>query len=225
MKAPASRLAPWRWQDGASAVLLAGLQTLLLWQGRPALLKGWHAVLVFWSTRMGHAWLAGEAVFTPLPSRGTVLLTGLLCALAYWLAGRWHEPFWPWRVLVRTLCLVQASACLFLLWSPARFPYGLSQHLRMLLELGANFMLGMPLMLCMGWSLLRLPWHLKLLGPIGVLAYFAVWLPHQAMLHLWLLSQLSVLFMPLLFLCFGILLDGWIFVALYAWLASLTPRV
>lgn len=43
--------------------------------------------------------------------------------------------------------------------------------------------------------------------------------------HAWVLQHGSVLFMPVLLLCLGPLLNGWIFVALYAWLASLTPRV
>jgi Kef-type K+ transport system membrane component KefB len=48
-------------------------------------------------------------------------------------------------------------------------------------------------------------------------------LPHKLLLQAWLLEQLSILFMPVLFLCFGSLLDLWIFVALYAWLASTVP--
>jgi len=48
-------------------------------------------------------------------------------------------------------------------------------------------------------------------------------LPHQWLLHAWLLEHLSILFMPVLFLCMGTLLDLWIFVAIYAWLASTVP--
>lgn len=79
-------------------------------------------------------------------------------------------------------------------------------------------------MLALGWGVLHLPWRLKLLGPLLVVAYFMVWLPHQVLLHAWVLHHGSVLFMPVLLLCLGPLLNGWIFVALYAWLASLTPR-
>lgn len=221
----AGDLAPWRWRDGAMGLLLAAAQTLALWQAQPAMLQGWRAVLAFWNTRLGGAWLRPEASSAALPSATLVLVTALLVAIAYGWTARWPERFWPARMLLRGLCLVQASACLFWLWAPARFPYGLNQHLHALLQLGADMMLTMPLLLCLGWGLLRLPWHLKLLGPVGVLAYFALWLPHQVALHAWLLSQASVLFMPVLFLGFGILLDGWIFIALYAWLASLTPRV
>ena len=128
------------------------------------------------------------------------------------------------RAVVRGLCVVQASACLFFALAPARFPYGLSQHLDTLLTLGSEFMVIVPLMLGLGWGVLRLPWQLKLLGPLAVLLYFSLWLPHQVVLHAWVLTQASVLFMPVLFLCFGLLLDCWLFISLYAWLVSLTPR-
>jgi Kef-type K+ transport system membrane component KefB len=65
----------------------------------------------------------------------------------------------------------------------------------------------------------------KILAPVAFLAYFALMLPHKTLLQVWLLEHLSILFMPLLFLCFGALLDLWIFVALYAWLASTTPAL
>ncbi len=220
-----SALALWRWRDGLSALALAALQTLLLWQGQAALLQAWRAVLDFWGTRLGSPGLGTHTMLTPLPSTRWVLGTAAATAALYLWSGQWPERQRPWRVLTRGLCLVQASACAFLLWAPARFPYGLAQHLNALLQLGADLMLGMPLMLALGWGLLRLPWQLKVLGPLGVLAYFAVWLPHQAVLHAWLLSHASVLFMPVLFLCFGLLLNGWLFIALYAWLASLTPRI
>ena len=80
-----------------------------------------------------------------------------------------------------------------------------------------------PPMLALGWGLLRVPIWQKILAPCGVLAYFALMLPHKLLLQAWLLEQLSILFMPVLFLCFGSLLDLWIFVALYAWLASRVP--
>ena len=89
--------------------------------------------------------------------------------------------------------------------------------------MGLGFMLAIPPMLALGWGLLKVPLYPKLLVPCLVLAYFALLLPHQWLLHAWLLEHLSILFMPVLFLCMGTLLDLWIFVAIYAWLASTLP--
>lgn len=219
-----SRLAPWRWRDGLWGLLIGAGWSLALFALQPRLLQAWNAVVTLWSQPLGLA-LTPLPQDAPPPSETLLLTTTALVALLYVLAGHWHERYQPLRVVVRALCLVQGSACLFFAWVPARFPYAVHQHLSGLLQMGADFITTVPLMLAIGWGVLHLPWHLKLLGPPLVLAYFVVWLPHQVLLHAWVLHHGSVLFMPVLLLCLGPLLNGWIFVALYAWLASLTPRV
>lgn len=217
------QLAPWRWRDGLQGLLLGVGGFALLLALRSPLLQAWQAVLQFWSLHL--AWPALQApVSLPPPSTPLLLGTSVAVLTLYALAGRWPEPLYPLRVLVRALCLVQASACLFFAWMPARFPYSVESHLQALLQMGADMLIAMPLLLMLGWGLLPLPWTLRLLGNLMVLLYFVLWVPHQVMLHAALLAQGTVLFMPLLMLCLGPLLNGWLFVALYAWLVSLTPR-
>lgn len=217
-----SQLAPWHWQDGVSGLVLGAGLSLTLLALRPDVLRAWTWVVAWWSEALGLSGLPQDA---PPPSAGLLLATSAAVALLYAQAGRWHERWQPLRVVVRALCLVQASACLFFALVPARFPYAAHQHLASLMQMGADFLLVIPLMLALGWGLLNLPWRLKLFGPLVVLLYFLLWMPHQVLLHAWVLRNGSVLFMPALLLCLGPLLNGWIFVALYAWLASLTPRV
>jgi len=218
-----SRLAPWHWRDGFWGLLIGAACSLSLFVLQPLLLQAWHAVVSLWSQPLGLA-LTPLPQDAPPPSQTLMLSTSTVVALLYVLAGYWHERYRPLRVVVRALCLVQGSACLFFAWVPARFPYAVHQHLSGLLQMGADFLMTVPLMLALGWGVLHLPWRLKLLGPLLVVAYFMVWLPHQVLLHAWVLDHGSALFMPVLLLCLGPLLNGWIFVALYAWLASLTPR-
>ena len=220
----ASRLAPWHWRDGLWGLLIGAGWSLALWSLQPQLLQGWHTVVNLWGQALGLA-LGPLAQDAAPPSQALLLTTTVMVALLYALAGHWHERYQPLRVVVRAVCLVQGSACVFCAWVPARFPYAVHQHLSGLLQMGADFLMTVPFMLALGWGVLHLPWHLKLLGPPLVLLYFMVWLPHQVLLHAWVLQHGSVLFMPVLLLCLGPLLNGWIFVALYAWLASLTPRV
>ncbi len=220
----ASQLAPWRWRDGFWGLLLGAGWSLALWALQPQLLQLWHDVVDLWSQPLGLGLSPLPQDAAP-PSQELLLSTTALVALLYVAAGRWHERYQPLRVVVRAMCLVQGSACLFFAWFPARFPYAVHQHLSGLLQMGADFLMTVPLMLALGWGVLNLPWRLKLLGPLLVLTYFVVWLPHQVLLHAWVLHHGSVLFMPVLLLCLGPLLNGWIFVALYAWLASLTPCV
>lgn len=217
-------LAPWRWHDGALGLLTAaGLFVLTLWL-RPVLLQGWQQLMGLWADATG---LPGPHIQQVLTPPSTLLLVGTSAAVIglYAWAGRWPERYHLWRVLVRALCLVQASACLYFAWTPARFPYAPDLHLRSLLQMGADFITVIPWMLMLGWGMLNLPWMLRLGGSLLVLGYFVLWVPHQVLLHAWVLNQGSVLFMPLLMLCLGPLLSGWLFVALYAWLTSLTPVV
>lgn len=221
--ADGGQLAPWRWHDGLTGLSIGAGLSLALLTLQPQLLQAWSAVVVWWGAALGLA-VTSWPHNTPPPSAELLLGTSVAVVLLYLLAGRWHERYLPLRVVVRALCLVQGSACLFFALVPARFPYAVHQHLASLMQMGADFLLVVPLMLALGWGLLNLPWRLKLLGPLAVLAYFVVWLPHQVLLHAWVLDHGSALFMPVLLLCLGPLLNGWIFVALYAWLASLTPR-
>ena len=218
---PPSPLAPWRWRDVLWGLLLGLGLCLLLLLLRPQVLQAWQALLAWWFDALG---ISGTARDTPPPSAGMLQVTGTAVLGLYALAGLWHERYRPLRVVVRALCLVQASACVFFALAPAQFPWAVDQHLASMLQMNADFLSLVPLMLALGWGVLNLPWRLKLLGPLAVAAYFGVWLPHQVVLHAWVLHHASVLFMPLLLLCLGPLLNGWIFVSLYAWLASLTPR-
>lgn len=217
-------LAPWRWHDAAVGLLLGALMSLGLWHGREALLALWSVVMQFWDQAL-ELGLASLPARVQAPSALLNGATALLAALLFGVAGLWPEHWRPWRVVVRGLCLVQASACLFFAWLPAHFPHAVQRHLDGLLQMGADLLLLMPWMLTFGWGLLNLPLRLRLLGPLAVLGYFIAWVPHQVLLHAWVLAHGTVLFMPLLLLCLGPLLNGWLFVALYGWLVSLTPRV
>lgn len=215
-------LAPWRWRDGIGGLLTGMVLFLAMLAVRPALMQLWRDMVDLWSLATGLPALDGELVLSP-PATGLLLGTAATVLGLYALAGRWHERLYPLRVLVRALCLIQASACLFFAWAPARFPYGPGQHLSGLLWMGADLITVLPLLLMAGWGMLRMPWHLRVLGSLTVLGYFVAWVPHQVLLHAWVLVHGTALFMPLLMLCLGPLLNGWLFVALYAWLASLTP--
>lgn len=217
-------------------LVLGGLPLALTWALKPALAAFWQTVIAFWGDRLGGRWaqlpleLSGPTIWsvpndgTTLPSSSTLLWTWLgVCAV--WTASLWlSDRFHPLKVFVRALCLVQGCACLFFMWSPSSFPYTLSRHVQALLDMGYGLMLATGPMLALGWGLFVRSVTARLLTPLAVLAYFSLMLPHKALLHAWLIDRGSALFMPVLFLCFGIWLDGWMFIALYGWLTSRIPR-
>lgn len=204
----------------AETVAIAAVFTAAVWFARPALFEAWQALIAWWSARLGIAPEAESLV--PGPITGVLTAAAVMGAFAatYWMPDRMT----PVKYLVRTLCVVQASALIFFMAVPSRFPYTVEGHLQAMLTSGAYLMLTVPVLLALGYGVLRVPLHEKLLAPALVLAYFAVMVPHKALLHVLVLQHFSVLFMPLLYLCFGLVFDLMVFVALYSWLVSRAPE-
>lgn len=215
--------------------LLSSLPLLTMLMLKPQLMDWWSRVIALWSARLAlpiHSFAMdtrhGRFWDTPfdgtfMPSSQTLAWTWLglvgLWAITFFFSDRFH----PLKVILRALCLIQATACIFFLVSPAHFPYTVNQHMHALLDMGYGLMLATGPMLALGWGILAPSRTQKILVPLGVLAYFACMLPHKVLLHAWLLVHGSALFMPILFLSFGTLFDLWVFIALYAWLASNIP--
>lgn len=229
-----------RWPVLALRLLLtAGPVLALLATGRPQLMAFWQGLLAAWAAALQlplqwqavHAEAGGGLRLiasalddgTRLPSLwglGGTALAGLLLWLG---SARLPDAWLPLRVLLRALLLVQALALALVVLRPAEFPYTLGSHLSTLLNLGYGFLLAVPLLLALGWGVLALPLWQRLLVPAAVVAWLALLMPLKALLQVWLLAHSSVLFMPVLFVALGPLLDLMVFVALYGWLLSLRP--
>lgn len=218
-------------------VLLSGIPIAVTLSMKPWLMNFWDAVTSFWASRLGlpmvalgiqtghpGEWATSTADGTFMPSSLTLMWTWLgllgLWGMSHFFSDRFH----PLKVTLRALCLIQGTACAFFMLAPASFPYTVSKHTHALLDMGYGLMLAVGPMLALGWGILVPSLMPKILAPLGVLAYFSIMLPHKVLLHAWILAKGSALFMPTLFLCFGALLDLWIFIALYAWLVSQMPR-
>jgi hypothetical protein len=216
-------------------LLLSSLPLALTLLMKPLLNAFWHAVMAKWSSLLGWTWFVpavsghegkgwwGQADGTFAPSSWALGLTWL-GLMSIWVgSGFFSDRFHPLKIALRALCLIQAAACVFFMWTPASFPYTVTRHMASLLDMGYALMLAVGPMLALGWGILKQALLPRILAPLGVLAYFALMLPHKVLLHAWILEKGSILFMPVLFMCFGALLDLWMFIALYAWLASRIP--
>lgn len=237
--APGTNVRPHRqtalWLRLGEWALLSCLPLLITLGLKATLMRWWTDVVVRWSSLMAlpmatfasgsedsRMWTTTvDGTFLPSSQTLTWTCLGLvgLWAITHGLSDRLH----PIKVITRALCLIQASACVFFMVSPAHFPYTVAQHMHTLLEMGYGLMLTTGPMLALGWGILMPSIAPKIIAPLGVLAYFALMLPHKVLLHAWLLTHASVLFMPVLFLSFGLLFDLWVFIALYAWLVSRIP--
>src|SRR6476620_11123047 len=91
------------------------------------------------------------------------------------------------------------------------------------MTIGYGVMVATPVMLAMGYYILNQSLLVKLLHTVLILAFFTILIPHQVLAQAFIMQHLSVLFMPVLYICFGAVFDALIFVALYSWGVSDAP--
>ena len=91
------------------------------------------------------------------------------------------------------------------------------------MTIGYVIMISTPVMLAVGYYILNLSILVKLLHTAIILLFFTILIPHQVLAQAFIMQHMSVLFMPVLYLCFGAVFDALVFVALYSWAVSNAP--
>ena len=91
------------------------------------------------------------------------------------------------------------------------------------MTIGHVIMVATPVMLAVGYYILNQSILIKLFYTALILVFFAILVPHQVLAQAFIMQHLSVLFMPVLYLCFGAVFDALVFVALYSWAVSNAP--
>ena len=210
---------------------------LLIW-GAPYLFAFWRECILFWANNLGiplvtnigipgandlglswsstdqNSYLPGLALLT-----ATTLVTLLAFAASFMIQG----SMLPVKYLIRILCVVQAASLLFFIVAPASFPYAIINHMNDMINVGYALVVAAPAMLALGYYALNVGFAVKVKHTLMILAYIIIMIPYQIVMHVLILQHFSVLFMPVLYLCFGAIFDVLIFVALYSWAASNLP--
>lgn len=210
---------------------------LLLW-GKPLLLDFWRVSILFWSggldlpfsisTRLNQAGqyavrLAGGPGDAPMPGTTTLLVTAGLTLGLVALSLRMKNAKLPLRYPLWIICFVQAMALIYFWLSPSTFPYSIAHHCEELMTIGYVVMLATPVMLAMGYYILNQHLVVKVFHTVLILLFLAIMVPHQVLAQALIMQNFSVLFMPVLYICFGAVFDALVFVALYSWAVSDVP--
>jgi hypothetical protein len=209
----------------AQALVLPLLLCTLLVLGKPALLDFWRACIQFWSDGLDlpRTLLSGGPGDRPLPGLTNLIVTTAVTLLALGLSVQMKHEKLPLKYPLRIVCVVQLVTLAYFWFIPERFPYGIASHSEELMTIGYVVMLATPVMLAMGYYILNVGLAAKLFHTALILLFFAVMIPHQVLVQAFIMQHLSVLFMPVLYICFGAVFDALVFVALYSWAASLAP--
>ncbi|MET0311902.1 MAG: hypothetical protein ABW051_07610 [Burkholderiaceae bacterium] len=219
----------------AQAVVLPLVFCALLFWARPMVFEWWRACILFWSdglglpfVRLGQAGAAGQAAGmlsggtadSPQPGFVHLMLAAAATLALLGLSLRMKGASLPLKYPLRIVCVVQAVALAYFWWVPSGFPYSISRHSEELMTIGYAVMLATPIMLAIGYYILNVAVHTKIFRTLAILAFLAVLVPHQVLAQAFLLQHLSVVVMPVLYICMGAVFDAMVFVALYSWAVS-----
>lgn len=222
----------------AQALLLPLVICTLLVLGKPMLLDLWRSVILFWSGGLGLPFARGiqidhsglsvtvlstGLISTPMPSMMMLWVTGGITLAGLALSLTMKGATLPLKYPLRIVCVVQLITVLYFWWVPGNFPYSIARHSEELMTIGYVIMISTPVMLAVGYYILNQSLWVKLFHTALILLFFTIMIPHQVLAQAFIMQHMSVLFMPVLYLCFGAVFDALVFVALYSWAASNAP--
>jgi hypothetical protein len=133
------------------------------------------------------------------------------------------EKFTPIAYLLRAVLAVQASALLFFAWAPARFPHTPDSYMQGLVSSGLALISFVPILFGLTYYIFDFGVGKKALLTALTMLHLSLFLPLQILLQA-LVLRVSVLFMPVLYIVFGLPVDILIIIAFYSWAMSWTPK-
>lgn len=149
----------------------------------------------------------------PLDLRTGWLVTGLMMVAGLFMRGR----LLPIGYLLRALSVIQLTAQLWFSFMSPPFAYSLSEYGAGLLLFGVVILILSPFLVAFTFHIFDFRLWQKMAMAGLLLLHLTVLLPLQVLVHSWIIHRASLLAMPILFLVFGILLDLFVYVALYGW--------
>lgn len=123
----------------------------------------------------------------------------------------------PLAYIVRACALIQVSALAYFYLLPGHFPHDAVSALGDALSMAIYFLFLIPWLLGLTYYIFNFSLLQKMSLTALMIVYFALALPMQYLLHGLIFHHFSLLFVPLLYLVFGIFIDVMMFVALYSW--------
>lgn len=130
----------------------------------------------------------------------------------------------PTLYFLRAALLIQATAIVYFAFWPEAFPYDLAQYLRGMTTASLCVLSLVPLVLGFTYYILDFNLGQKLLLTACIMGHMTVLIPLQYLIHGYLIHHFSMMFMPLLYLLFGLPLNVLVFIALYGWGMSWAGR-
>jgi hypothetical protein len=215
-----------------TAIFLPLFVNVFLWFGLDTITAFWTDLLAYWMDKLGSGYgvahvqmtiwarelmIPYPAVPTTFPSESYVLtnlIYSTILALFTFMLPRVHMPV---IYLMRASLLIHGTSVLFFYFFPDSFPYDLGSYIAGMMALGLYLLGLIPVLMALLYYVLDFPLWRKLVVTALMMGYFIVLFPCQYMLYSLMLASWTMLYMPLLYIMFGPLLNTLMFVCWYSW--------
>jgi hypothetical protein len=175
--------------------------------------------------------VAGYNIYTPYVQLGAalpnaeqwnaaVILTGIILVMSLLLPDR----FTPLAYLLRALALIQAISIFYFTFWPQYYPYSLEGYHALMMLGGMAFIAIVPIVFGFTYFIFDDSLLKKLSISLITMFYLGLVIPLQYFAQLYLIHRFSLLYMPVLFLMFGLMIDVFLLIAFYAWAMSWHSR-
>ncbi|MEX2284307.1 MAG: hypothetical protein WEE89_17595 [Gemmatimonadota bacterium] len=235
----AFRRVPDRTRISWSTIVLVVVMTTLTMAALPAIASMWTVMLARLAPVLG----LGEVIASPrwivpfiqvevphvtanapLPSRPVWWLTLLgsivLLVVSFFLPKR----VLPIAYLIRALLFVQVVSLTYFALFAAHFPYTLAGYTSDMHTIGLAIIALVPIVYGVTYFVFDFGVVRKVWIVLASLGHLIIFIPLQYLVHGAVVAKFSLLFLPVLFMIFGALLDVSILIALYGWAMSWKDR-
>jgi hypothetical protein len=151
-----------------------------------------------------------------LPSPSIWLTTCLLTVLLFFLTSLLPPNLTPVRYLVRAILAIQGSALLYFAVWPLHFKHTPDAYMEAMVNSGIGLISVVPLLFALTYYIFDFGLWKKAFLTALTMTHLTILLPFQILLQALLLQE-SVLFMPVLYIVFGIAMDVMVIIAFYSW--------
>ncbi|MGQ3887982.1 hypothetical protein ACQUW5_02985 [Legionella sp. CNM-1927-20] len=159
------------------------------------------------------------------PSAILWFFTLVLILVLFLLSFLISEPFTPLKYLFRAFLFVLATSLLYFYISPAYFPYDIEIYTRVGMMQILSLLFFIPWIFALTYYLFGYKFIRKIVMTAIVLIYFIIFGPFQNLLSAYIIHKFSLLYMSVLYIFFGLLIDIFILIAFYGFALSIEPRL
>ena len=150
------------------------------------------------------------------PDAWTWWSTAAAVCLLYAASYLFPKKLTPVTYLLRAVLLIQITALLYFLLIPARFPHTPDSYMEGLVSYGVALISSIPALFGLTYYIFKFGLVKKIALTTLTMSYLSIFLPVQILLQAMVLEK-SVLFMPILYIVFGLPVDILIILAFYSW--------